>query len=202
MISSKSFYEQVVKYTEVNGRREFLSGLCAHKTTLHIGCADWPVFHPQSNLHIYLYQGNNMVEGFDPDIETIQKMKDLPELQGAALYTSLPNKTYEVLLIPETIEHVGNAQDFLTGLIPLTTNSTQIIVTAPNAFCDTWIKGNVDSGTEFQEGVHPDHKCWYSLYTLPNLILSAYKGKRKVELLDIGVLDNKTMVYVIYTLSN
>ena len=93
-------------------------------------------------------------------------------------------------------------QEFLQSIIPLTTKKTEIMVTAPNAFCNTWIKENSFSGNEYRELVHPDHKCWFSPYTLANTVRNAYKGHKKINFLEIGVLDNMTMTYVHFSLSD
>jgi 2-polyprenyl-3-methyl-5-hydroxy-6-metoxy-1,4-benzoquinol methylase len=127
-------------------------------------------------------------------------MKTLPELKNSVFHTSLPDKKYDFLLIPETIEHVDNPCQFLQSIIPLTTEKTEIMVTAPNAFSPTW--QNKFEGKEFRELVHPDHKCWFSPYTLTNTILNAYKKLMNVNIIEIGVLDDETMAYVHFTLSN
>jgi len=228
MLSSMGFYEQLVQYKNIDNRIEFLRSVCKDKDTLHIGCADWPVFNPMNNLHISLYNFNRKVDGYDKNIEAITKMGQLPELKDAKLYTELPQKKYEVILIPETIEHVNNPCEFLNSIIPLCTSETIILMTAPNAFSEVWVNSNkyietrTDGGVSarsdggvsarsdggvsarsdggiFLEIVHPDHKCWYSLYTLPSLIKSVYEDKVQIE--EIGTIDRKTMVYVRFKIS-
>lgn len=200
-VSAESFYVQKVRCKLREGRVKFITDLCKDKSVLHIGCADWPVFNPNNNLHVQVSQVNPNVEGYDIDKETIGKMRTLPQFKNSVFHTELPNKKYDFLLVPETIEHVDNPGEFLRSLVPLTHSKTQILLTAPNAFCTTWAKEiqikQSGGNAEFRELVHPDHKCWYSPYTLYNTVRNAYK-KHNLVVNEVGVLDNQTMAYVIY----
>lgn len=204
MLSSVSYFHQKIKFNNVKVNRiDFFKEKIKDYSTLHIGCADWPIYNPASNLHINLFSSNQNVEGYDVDKETIANMKTTPALKDAVLYDSLPSKRYDFLLIPETLEHVNNIEHFLSSIIPLVTNETQILITAPNAFCNEHVNRNYKMAEdEYVEVVHPDHNCWYSLYTLPNVIRKVYK---KVDLdanfTEIGLLENETMVYALFTLN-
>lgn len=194
MLSSKSFYEQVIKIREIDDRKQFFLSHCENKSVLHVGCADWPVYDQNTNLHLYLYNRNNRVEGFDTNTEVIEKMRTV--ISGP-LHTTLPNKKYDVILIPETIEHVPNPETFLKTLVPLAHGFSKFIITAPNAFCETWMNGVKYLNGTVEECVHPDHYCWYSPYTLANLVRRTFSS---CDILDIGVIDKRTMVYVIFSI--
>lgn len=200
MISSQSFFKQKIKFKNIEiPRTSFLNNIISNLNTLHIGCADWPIYNPNDNLHIRLYKENNLVEGYDVDENTVNKMLELPELKNAKIYTTLPSKKYDYILAPETIEHVDNVGEFLLSLYNLAHSNTNIFISAPNAFCNEHISRNkYISQTEFIEIVHPDHNCWFSLYTLPNYIRKIYKKNNiPIEIIEIGMLENQTMVYTI-----
>lgn len=69
----------------------------------------------------------------------------------------------ELVVAGETIEHIDNAGHFLEML---NRYECPIIITTPNAFsaaAQIWLKRGI-------EQVNSDHKCWYSWYTLTNLV--------------------------------
>jgi 2-polyprenyl-3-methyl-5-hydroxy-6-metoxy-1,4-benzoquinol methylase len=202
MIKSHNFFEQIIQITRHKRRVPFFKGLITNKRTLHIGCADWPIFNSSNNLHIELLTENPLIEGYDVDHATIQQMRTHPLLENAVLHTELPSTCYDILLIPETIEHVDNVGIFLMSLLSLVNASSRILITAPNAFCEGHI-GAVYSPTPdtVLETVHPDHNCWYSVYTLPNVIRKIYNRNHiPVTLHEIGVLENDSMVYVLFSI--
>jgi 2-polyprenyl-3-methyl-5-hydroxy-6-metoxy-1,4-benzoquinol methylase len=202
MLSQPSFFEQHVKVTKRGDRVTYFKELIQGKSVLHIGCADWPIYNPAQNLHIQLCTTNPLVEGFDVNKEVIEQMKTHPNLIGKALYSTLPEKKYDLLLVPETIEHVNNVEGFLMGLTQCATPGKPILITAPNAFCANHMGRNHTMGTTFVEIVHPDHNCWYSPYTLANAIRKSYMANGvTVTFHDIGTVEHETMVYCLFSLS-
>ena len=201
MLSQSSFFEQLVIVTKHANRVEYFKQLIAGKTVLHIGCADWPIYNPDNNLHVQLCISNPNVDGFDVNKDVIEKMKTHHNLAGRDLYSTLPDKKYDFLLVPETIEHVNNVEGFLLGLVKCVTTATQILITAPNAFCSEHVNRNRYIRNTFLEIVHPDHNCWYSPYTLANAIRKSYEANGlKVAFQSIGTLENETMVYCLFNL--
>jgi len=201
MLSQSSFFEQHVRATRHTNRVEYFKQLISGKNVLHVGCADWPIYNPNNNLHIQLCISNPNVDGFDVNNDVIEKMKTHPDLDGRDLYSILPDKKYDILIVPETIEHVNNVEGFLHGLVKCVTSDTQILITAPNAFCSEHMNRNRYIRNTFLEIVHPDHGCWYSLYTLPNAVRKSYNANGlTVEFQDIGTLENETMVYCLFRL--
>lgn len=182
-------------------RIPFFIDAIKNKKVLHIGCADFPIFDIQHNLHYILSKTNTDIDGYDPNIETISKMKQLKEFEHLNLFTVLPNKKYDVILVPEVIEHVDSVKDFLLDLSHLCHENTIYIITGPNAFCDEHIKRNINYLDSFIEIVHPDHYCWYSPYTLPATIKKIYSKMFEVDIKEIGTLNNDTSVYVIFSLA-
>jgi hypothetical protein len=49
-----AFFEQKVSYNNIRKRENMLVDLCKNKKVLHVGCADWPIFNINNNLHYVL----------------------------------------------------------------------------------------------------------------------------------------------------
>jgi 2-polyprenyl-3-methyl-5-hydroxy-6-metoxy-1,4-benzoquinol methylase len=203
MLSQQSFFKQIVKITKRTKRLPFfLDFIGTEKSVIHVGCADWPIFETSNNLHIQLCNKNKNVDGYDPQEETINNMKTCPSLLGRNLFATLPEKKYDIIISPETIEHVNNVEGFLLSLVKLANVGAQFLLTGPNALCYEHYNRNTNRTNEFVEIVHPDHNCWYSPYTLPNVIRKVLKSNNiNVNFTEIGVVENETMVYVIFTIT-
>lgn len=164
--TTQNFYTQKIYLTNVRESRfEFFANLCRGKKVIHIGCADTMVFNPITNLHIYLslIGDDTVIDGLDIDVETTKKLEDACPGQYFTEYNKV-DKIYDLVLIPEVIEHVPNVNLFLTDIFSI--KSEEYFFTAPSMmmaqfFCED---------TFSLESVHPDHKCWFSPYTLYNTI--------------------------------
>lgn len=174
---------------------------------LHIGCDDYPIFNNQSNLHMLLLKNINKninikeIDGYDTNKETILLMKNDNFLKDKNLFYEKPDKKYDFLLIPETIEHVDNINLFLLDLLDLMNNECDILITGPNAFCKIHIEKNkLYNNSFFIEEVHPDHNCWFSPYTLLNVIQKTYTKVENIKFIPIecGLLEGESQVYLLF----
>ena len=164
--TTDNFYTQKIHLTTVREWRfEFFANMCRGKKVMHIGCADAMVFNVDTNLHIYLskLEDNTIIHGLDIDIETTNK---LLEACPGTYFTSYGDvkEEYDIVLVPEVMEHVPNVNLFLKDVFSI--QAKEYLITVPNMsvaeiFCDD---------TFSLEMVHPDHKCWFSPYTLYNTI--------------------------------
>jgi len=201
--SSGDFFKQRVTTTVHQDRLSYFNGKIAGKTVLHYGCADWPIYDPNKNLHYRMCQSSDKIDGYDVDEETIQRMSDSGMFRDGSLYYELPDKKYDFLLIPETIEHVNNVQSFLESTLRNCHSNTELLITAPNAFVMSQFNANTDSDKFYTETIHPDHNCWFSVYTLPNFVEKCFNNVGKKTCFDeIGFLQSKSMVYVLFTLED
>lgn len=195
------FFQQKLKYIDRSSRLDFFNSMIKDKRALHYGCADWPIFDINTNLHYKLITSNPSVVGYDIDKDTIQLMQNLDVFKNCHLvydYNNMRSYSFDLIIAPETIEHVFDVESFI---IELSSIGKQILVTAPNALCEHHFYRNNDDGQYFTEIVHPDHKYWFSLYTLQNsirLVLDKHNKKYTVD--EIGFLENRTMVYCLYTI--
>src|ERR1035437_1165534 len=166
-----NFYNQKMNLINIREPRFiFFSDVCKNKKVMHIGCADAMAFKEDSNLHIYLSKTCEGIslDGLDIDFITIKKLE---ELCPGKYYVSYDVKDeYDLVLIPEVIEHVSNVGSFLGDIFSI--KSKEYLFTAPSL-----------NGAQFffddefaLEMVHPDHKYWFSPYTLYNTIKPFSEG--------------------------
>jgi 2-polyprenyl-3-methyl-5-hydroxy-6-metoxy-1,4-benzoquinol methylase len=163
-----NFFDQEVDIVKIDRRLDYFTDLCKNKKVLHFGCTDYPIFRPQSNLHIQLSSITKVLHGFDIDVAGINELKKYVDQPYFSDYSQLGDEVYDVCLIPETIEHVDNIAEFLKSVN--TVKAKKVIITGPNAFAPEHMQRNQNGKKKFLEIVHPDHNCWFSPYTLQNAI--------------------------------
>lgn len=150
------------------------------KSVLHLGCTNYP--YTQSSienddlLHFELEKIASEVYGFDFDQNGIDILNengtknlylaDLEKLEKVEL-----DKTFDVIIAGEMIEHLSNPGLFLRGIKRFMNPKTNLVITTINAYSGMryWIyflrgKGGIN------EPVHPDHVAYYSYSTLNLLI--------------------------------
>lgn len=172
---NQEYYQQSRRISNFNGvpRFDFYRSLCEGRRVLHIGCADNP-FVKEHNLHLYLKDKCLKLHGVDTDTTGIDTLVD----NGIDIHTLannvqyFENEIYDIVLIPEVIEHVKNLQDFFDNMNRI--NTSHYVVTAPCAI-QCFNKGdivseNIGRTADTHEIVHPEHLCWYTPYTLHNAI--------------------------------
>lgn len=148
-------------------RLDVFAALCAEKRVLHVGCVDWPITDLNRSLHLQL-DAHCQLDGFDIHGEAFSLMQ--PHLKGR-LYSDWADVTqgYDVVLAPEVMEHVPDVQGFLQQLDAV--GAQQYILTVPDAYSCFRRHFDYNSGAQtFVEVVHPDHNCWYTPYTLANVL--------------------------------
>jgi hypothetical protein len=183
-----NYWVQRVKIKSVPNRIEYFKKMCTNKNIIHFGCTDWPIFNPNKNLHIELSKYTNLLHGFDIDLEGIKNLKHYVNQDYFSDFSEIPDIQYDVCLIPETIEHVGNVELFLKNVSLI--NANIYVITAPNCFSKEHINRNFYGTDQFIELVHPDHNCWYSPYTLKNQI----EKYTNLKVSDVVLIEKDTMV--------
>jgi len=177
-VNGKGFKKYYVQETVVNdslknsNRLEFLVPLIKNKKVLHVGFVDWPITDVNASLHIELSKHAEIIDGIDANMEHAEKLR----VSNGEIYydwNKIPNN-YDIILIPEVLEHVGNVQEFLKLV---DSKKGTLIFTTPDAFL-LQVRTEYVNGT-FLEVVHPDHNCYYTPFTLKNTI-EKYTS-RKVE---------------------
>jgi mannosyltransferase OCH1-like enzyme len=164
------FVQRVEVGTELSGlgRLEVFASLCAGKRVLHVGCADWPITDPRTSLHVALEQHCAKLDGFDVHAEALNQLR--PFVKGG-LFTDFAQVTesYDVVLVPEVMEHVSDVAGFLAQLEAV--DASCFLISVPDAFqCRERHFDFVEKTQTFIEVVHPDHNAWYTPYTFSNTI--------------------------------
>lgn len=178
------YFTQILDIDNSNrekSRHDFIKESVKNKKVLHVGFVDYPITKPKKSLHLYIAAECNRLDGIDPNInEESKKILTIPNGNIYTDWNELPND-YDLILVPEVIEHVDNVAIFLQQLDQL---KGTMIITAPCAYT---LKNNFrEEDGKYIETVHPDHNCWYSPYTLKNVI-NKYSKKRQVESLHLTV---------------
>lgn len=155
-------------------RLDFLTPLVADLKVLHVGFVDYPITKPKKNLHLRIAPVCKRIDGIDPNAtDEIKSVLSVPNGDIYDSWNDVPND-YDVIIVPEVIEHVDNVALFLQQLDQV---KGKLIITAP---CAYKLSGNFREANElYIETVHPDHNCWYSPYTLKNVI-NKYSKTRQV----------------------
>ena len=202
--SAGDFFKHRVQIQNVSVRRlEYFKKLIAGKSVLHYGCADWPIFTESRNLHLNLCKFSDQVDGLDTDSTTIEKMRESGLFREGSLYDTPPDKTYDFLLIPETIEHVNNVEGFIASLKQNCHEGTKIMITAPNAFVQSQLDEMKIQDDTYLETVHPDHNYWFSIYTLPNVVEKVCNTLNwDITFDEIGFIEKCSMVYCLFRFAN
>lgn len=166
-----SFYLQSVPVSDAyvgKSRLEVLRGYCENKKVLHIGCVDYPVTQLADNLHVQLAPFCAILDGYDIHTEVYPILK--PYIQnGRFLYSLEEAGDYDVVIIPEVLEHIGDVPKFLDEMAKISTK--KFLITVPDLFqCFNRHFEYSGNNQVFLEAIHPDHNCWYSPYTITNTI--------------------------------
>lgn len=149
-------------------RFDVFKHLCGGKRVLHIGCADWPITNPATSLHLALEPVCVQLDGFDVHEEALAQLAPLTK---GWLFSNFAEITdpYDIVLVPEVMEHVPNVSIFLAQLEEL--DASCYFMSVPDAFqCRSRHFDYLPQSQTFVEVVHPDHNVWYTPYTFMNTI--------------------------------
>ena len=169
------FVQKVSVGRELIGRSrlDVFAQLCKGRRVLHMGCADWPITDPTTSLHLALEPHCGRLDGFDIHAEALAALA--PHAKGR-LFSRLDELVdeYDLILVPEVLEHVPDVAGFLAQLNSL--KAPHIVITVPDAMqCHQRHFDFVAATETVVEVVHPDHNCWYTPYTFSNVI-AKYTG--------------------------
>ena len=149
------------------GRNQLLVDLVRNKSVLHLGCADHTSLirkkREQGNyLHDLLGESASSLIGADINGEALSEMRALG-IDHLYQVDDLPeNAHYDLLVIPDVIEHVGDVSEFLTAIKRYSFDA--VVITTPNAFR---LRNRMLLSSEL---VNTDHRYWFSPYTLAKTV--------------------------------
>lgn len=149
-------------------REDIFRQLVRGKRVLHVGYADWPITDASRNLHVVLDSECSQLDGFDVHDEADAVLA--PLVGGRFLHDwEAIEDDYDMVLVPEVLEHVDNVQSFLAQLSQV--RAREVVITVPDAVSCREAHFDVDvPAGAVVEVVHPDHNYWFSPYTLANVV--------------------------------
>jgi len=164
-------------------RDPYLLKVCKGKSVLHVGCTDWPfvkqAFDDGTLLHSQLKGVTNNLIGIDIDVEGVQFMEKLipgkyisGNLTDSGIRKKILANSFDIILVPDVIEHVPNQYDFINGLIELSKETgSEIIITTPNVYA---LKSFLAAllGLDF---THTDHRLFHNETTLTTSFRTDFK---------------------------
>ena len=185
MIKTGEGLEAVISFPEQKNlisRLQVLANLCKDKSVIHIGCTDHiPLIKKKREnnfwLHDVLSGSCSEVLGIDINEEAIHFVKTLGIdniLYGDITQPgikSIMKRHWDYILFPEVIEHMTDPSGFLRSIIKnYATYTDYFIFTVPNAFGLPFLATAIQNG---EERINPDHKFWYTPYTLWKILESS-----------------------------
>lgn len=171
------------------GRAEFLCRLATGNRVLHVGCADAPLTAEKlSNgelLHSRLTEVADECIGVDTDEAAVRVLRDhgfSDVIAGdASSPTLMLGKAFDVVILGEVLEHVGDAGALLSAMQARLSSDGVLVVTVPNAFNALRFLHMI---VRAREVVHRDHLAYYSAKTV------AAAGERAgLELVTVAFTD-------------
>ena len=167
-------------------RVERLVELCRGQRVLHVGCCDHlELIRSKVAQGVYLHQQLCAVAsrcvGMDVNAEGIAL---LHELGFAEVYLpdQVPDDDYDVCVLADVIEHVGDVVEFLRSM--QRHRFKEIVVATPNAFR---LRNFLSTG----ELINTDHRYWFSPYTLCKVLADAGYTPQRVELCHSDYVSGK-----------
>lgn len=163
-------------------RIEFLINSCKGKRVLHIGFLDSPFleerFISSEMLHSKLRCESAFVYGIDVNVQDLEKYRRLTgDANNCTLNLSenevaleiFEKMKFDVVLIPEVLEHISNPGKFLKNLYQICViHQSKLIATVPNAFNFEFFL----EAANYHEIVHPEHYFYFSPFTIRKLLES------------------------------
>jgi hypothetical protein len=163
-------------------REEYLVDISRGKKVLHFGFLDSPFSEERIQsgelLHLKLKHVAAQLYGIDSDQASLDRYRQLTgdknnsagdiqtEMQDGA-----DSHAYDIILVPEILEHLGNPGRALANLKQLCVkgSGTRLCVTVPNAY----YAGVFLAALDGDEIVHPEHYYYFSPATLRKLLHDA-----------------------------
>jgi hypothetical protein len=154
--------EFVIDKSALWSRNDLLQELALDKKVLHYGCADHVALILSKRaagtyLHDLLHAKAETLVGVDLNVEALNEMKKL-DIDNLYHPDDLPHVKFDIVMIPDVIEHVSDVGTFLSNLRKI--DAKHFVFTTPNAYR---IRNRLSFRTEL---INTDHKYWFSPYTL------------------------------------
>lgn len=186
-------WNQVVNISPEKERLSLFRSMLVNKNILHVGCTDWPFEKRKEEfLHFQLSGFVRKLDCLDTDVMGLKRMSTLVKGNYYSDALEVQRNNYDVIIVPETIEHVPNIAYFVQSLEKLHFN--EIFISCPNIAVSPKFEWHFKfiSSTKIEENIHPDHKIWCSPYTLVNIV----EQYTNLEITNVWLLENNAQVAI------
>ena len=178
------------------GRIALLAELCRRRRVIHVGCADHlEIIEKKRAQGIWLHESITRVAGrcvgVDVNRDAINYLRNdlgfsdvfIADVANGSGCQALLQEQWDVILLPELIEHIGDPLHYLTNVVKLWRGkSAEILLSAPNAFD----LDGILAASRGCERVNSDHFAYYSPYTIGRLLRLAGAKPREYWLCTSG----------------
>jgi hypothetical protein len=158
-------------------RQDHLVELARGRRVLHVGCCDHlelirDKIAAGAYLHGRLCQVATRCTGIDTNAAGIAELRSLG-FADVHVPEDTPDAEYDVCLLADVIEHVGDVVSFLQSM--RRHRFTELVIATPNGFR---LRNFLSRG----ETVNTDHRYWFTPYTLCKVLVDAGYRPTRVEL--------------------
>ena len=163
-------------------RSDYLVEQVRGKRVLHLGCVDHDIASIENKiskgkwLHQRLHEAAERCVGIDMQAEGIDYLRDKLgyEAHVADVTRELPAEllaqAWDVVLLPEILEHIDNPVAFLELMRQrLSPVCDRMLITVPNAFH----RPNFAFARKGIEAINTDHRYWFTPFTLGKVVMRA-----------------------------
>lgn len=156
----------------------FFQEICKGKTVLHLGCTDHLELidfriSQDKHVHYEVLKTASQIHGIDLNKESIDYLHKKYGMNNLFEYDITSSEkpdylldTYDIVIIPEILEHIENVKDFLLGVKKFLNEKSLLIISVPNVHR----LNNFLTVLRGYEMVNPDHVNYYSYMTLKGLL--------------------------------
>lgn len=154
---------------------DYLLQLFSEKKVIHLGCTDHlEIIQNKLDKGQYLHNLISFVSEKCVGIDINNQALDFIRSKGVhnVIYgditqpgiTEILEGHFDYMLLGEMLEHIENPVSFLKSIIAnYGEHISTFVITVPNAFGLPFLSNAVSAGTEV---LNPDHKYWFTPYTL------------------------------------
>ena len=158
-------------------RQDHLVEIARGRRVLHVGCCDHlelirDKVAAGAYLHGRLCQAAARCTGIDTNAAGIAELRALG-FADVHVPGDAPDDEYDVCLLADVIEHVGDVVSFLESM--KRHRFSELVVATPNGFR---LRNFLSRG----ETVNTDHRYWFTPYTLCKVLVDAGYRPTRVEL--------------------
>ena len=169
--------------------------MCTGKTVLHLGFVEHDFWRERKNEGRWLHDKIAAVAKELTGLDYLDK--EVMEIRNEFGYDCLTanvehleeltlNKTYEVVVCGELIEHLSNPGLMLEGVKRFLAPDSILIITTPNPFSQQRIR-LIQENINEPEWLNKEHTCWFSFETLKQLLERFGYGEVKYYYYDLQV---------------